>query len=479
MSLKKKLLILICCTLIGTLLISFFAYEQLKTEMMSTTGSIFLKKQVQFNKERVLHPLIRELALAQKLANSPVLIKWAENEQDPNLKKAGIAELESFRRFFADKSYFCAFNSSHNYYFNDAANKFSGKQLRYQLDPENPENRWFFATLESGDDYRLNVDYDEQLGETKVWVNVVLKDGNKPLGIVGTGIDLSEFVRKVIGSNQPGILNVLIEEDGAIQAHRLIEKIDYRSISKPLAERKTFFAMLSLDEDRQKLVEAMKKAKADSNEIPVFFAVIDNRRHLLGLSYIKEIGWYNISIIDIEKIIGNDQFLPFASLLIFALVLFSIVIYILLNRFVFNRIELLDKSATGFAKGIIPEYPENGITDEVGHLEISFKKMVEVVKANTDNLEAKVLDRTSQLERRNKELEKAIEEIKVLSGLLPICSHCKSIRDDKGYWHEVETYVGKHTHAKFTHGVCPQCMKKHYPEYDKQINKNKDKAKDK
>jgi hypothetical protein len=56
--------------------------------------------------------------------------------------------------------------------------------------------------------------------------------------------------------------------------------------------------------------------------------------------------------------------------------------------------------------------------------------------------------------------------VKSLSGLLPICAGCKQIRDDKGYWSQVESYVQKHSEATFTHGLCPDCIKKWYPELD-------------
>jgi hypothetical protein len=54
--------------------------------------------------------------------------------------------------------------------------------------------------------------------------------------------------------------------------------------------------------------------------------------------------------------------------------------------------------------------------------------------------------------------------VKSLSGLLPICASCKKIRDDKGYWSQVESYIQKHSDATFTHGICPDCVKKLYPD---------------
>lgn len=71
------------------------------------------------------------------------------------------------------------------------------------------------------------------------------------------------------------------------------------------------------------------------------------------------------------------------------------------------------------------------------------------------------------LEKQKKlvcELQDALANIKTLSGLLPICASCKKIRDDKGYWNQIEIYIKKHSNADFTHGICPECQKKLYPD---------------
>ena len=72
----------------------------------------------------------------------------------------------------------------------------------------------------------------------------------------------------------------------------------------------------------------------------------------------------------------------------------------------------------------------------------------------------------SQLELRrvSADLAEALTDIKTLHGLLPICSHCKGIRNDTGYWQSVECYVRAHSDADFSHGICPKCLKKHHPE---------------
>jgi len=64
-------------------------------------------------------------------------------------------------------------------------------------------------------------------------------------------------------------------------------------------------------------------------------------------------------------------------------------------------------------------------------------------------------------------LQDALAKVKLLSGLLPICANCKKIRDDKGYWSQVESYIQKHSEAEFSHSMCPDCFKKWYPDLAK------------
>jgi PAS domain S-box-containing protein len=63
------------------------------------------------------------------------------------------------------------------------------------------------------------------------------------------------------------------------------------------------------------------------------------------------------------------------------------------------------------------------------------------------------------------QLKEALEHVQTLKGLIPICSHCKKMRDDQGYWHEVEVYVRDHSSAEFSHGLCEECLARFYPEY--------------
>jgi YesN/AraC family two-component response regulator len=75
-----------------------------------------------------------------------------------------------------------------------------------------------------------------------------------------------------------------------------------------------------------------------------------------------------------------------------------------------------------------------------------------------------------ELRRLNAELKKALSEIKTLQGIIPICASCKKIRDDKGYWEKLESYISHHSGAEFTHGICPDCVREKYPDLADQVD---------
>ncbi|HDZ91051.1 MAG: response regulator [Deltaproteobacteria bacterium] len=75
------------------------------------------------------------------------------------------------------------------------------------------------------------------------------------------------------------------------------------------------------------------------------------------------------------------------------------------------------------------------------------------------------LEQKRELEKTNRDLKEALDTIKILHGILPICSNCKKIRDDKGGWHQIEEYISERSDAQFSHGICPDCMEKLYPEF--------------
>ena len=91
---------------------------------------------------------------------------------------------------------------------------------------------------------------------------------------------------------------------------------------------------------------------------------------------------------------------------------------------------------------------------------VQLKKMRDLLEERNRELNLK----NEELEKMNSELQGMLKKVEVLEGILPICSFCKKIRDDQGYWSQVDSYISKHSKALFSHSLCPECAKTNYPD---------------
>ncbi|MBI5847992.1 MAG: HAMP domain-containing protein [Nitrospirae bacterium] len=134
-------------------------------------------------------------------------------------------------------------------------------------------------------------------------------------------------------------------------------------------------------------------------------------------------------------------------------------LWFLFRNMVFPVIQLRD-AALKIGKGDFTSEIRVAASDEIGDLAKSFDSMRQDLNASVNSLKDEIIvRRRAEAEKEDviRELTNALSHIKTLNGLLPICSSCKKIRDDKGYWTQVESYVSEHTDAEFTHGYCPEC----------------------
>ena len=147
-----------------------------------------------------------------------------------------------------------------------------------------------------------------------------------------------------------------------------------------------------------------------------------------------------------------------------------------------RRIKALDPEAaiimmTGFAsvENAVSAMKENGAYDyllkpieDIDILLMSVSRALAHRRLKLENnaLLGRLTRKTDDLEKKNGELEEALRTIKVLQGILPICSGCRKIRDDKGYWQQLEQYIEEHADVMFSHGICEACARKIYGDED-------------
>jgi HAMP domain-containing protein len=130
------------------------------------------------------------------------------------------------------------------------------------------------------------------------------------------------------------------------------------------------------------------------------------------------------------------------------------VVSVVFSRYITRPLVTLSGAAEAFGRGESrqPVAIESG--DEIGELAKVFNSMVESRQRTAE-----------ERERLIGELQQALGEVKVLRGILPICSSCKKVRSDQGSWQQIESYIREHSDAEFSHGICPECARRLYPQY--------------
>lgn len=191
---------------------------------------------------------------------------------------------------------------------------------------------------------------------------------------------------------------------------------------------------------------------------------------LAAYTYVPKTGWGFIAKQDLKEVYAPLKTLErVAATTGILILLFVIIIAFMIAISISKPIIRLGKGVKVVGSGNLNYKVGSNSQDEIGRLSRSFDQMTESLNKTTasrDQLDKEVAERRkigeSLVFERDK-LKETLLEVKTLSGLLPICANCKKIRDDKGYWNQIESYIKKHTEANFSHGVCPDCAKELYP----------------
>jgi diguanylate cyclase (GGDEF)-like protein len=398
-SLRVRVLVLAIAAFVAVAIPAGLAFQWIVGATTLKLGTLFAEKQILYDRHRGLGTLMREVALAETLARSPIIIDWAANEANPESARRGLAELEHYRLAFSDHSYFFVVDRSGNYYFNDREGSYTGNQFRYTLSPDNPRDGWYYTTAAGGPGCQLNVDNDDVLSVTKVWINCVVEQDGRTLGILGTGIDLSVFISTVVNSDQLGIESMFVDRNGAVQANRDASKIDFHSLTKEIVNRKTVFQMLPETADRVRLQAMMDHVRGEDLPVAAEFMRIGGRNMLVGIGYLDRLGWYNVTVMDVDAIIDRRLFGPIAALLLLVMVAAATLVTYLFKRGVLDRLARTEASISRIGQGDFGHAASEEGRDEIARLAKTVNGMARAVRSNRESLENAVRERTEKLER--------------------------------------------------------------------------------
>lgn len=375
-------------------------------------GSAYARNVTQYNKQRILAPVSRELALSQRLADSQVTRRYLLDEKNPEKRALFFSEAEGYRGAFQDHSYFLISGLSRNYYFNDSHTPFSDR-ARYALKPGVAHDAWFFATMKNTRDFNINVDPDVKLKVTKVWFNVMVKEKGRNIGLAGTGLDLTSFLDRFITSNETGVTPMILNRDGAIQAHPDRKLIDYSSVSDKKAEHSTIYRLMPEADDQTAMRAAMQQARRKPDSIPQFWATLGPTRQLFAVSFVPELDWFVLTAVDVRaaQVVDSSLWLPLLLGSGALLVLLVATITVAVNRILLVPLLKLTTSVRSLGAGRYDvELPPAG-NDEMGELTRAFGAMAAQVRSHTDELEGKVNERTRELVAVNEQMRAANKQI--------------------------------------------------------------------
>ncbi len=186
---------------------------------------------------------------------------------------------------------------------------------------------------------------------------------------------------------------------------------------------------------------------------------------------IKDLNWVLLSEIDVHEAFAAAEELKwdyFTSVLVLSV--FIILYALFYSKKITQPLTRLMEGINTIKEGDLTHHIHIKSNDEFSELAGTFNEMTDNLKNTTASKEELTLEieqkKAAELENEEliAKLQQSLSEIKTLRGILPLCSFCKKIRDDKGYWEQVDVYIHTHSDADISHGICPDCMKRHYPD---------------
>ncbi len=402
----KSLLALLATSLVALVPAVLIGWQAINS-IQDHFGEAYGRNTTLLSREKIVAPVTRQLALSLRLADSEVTRQWLKDEDNPQKKALFFSEAERYRRDFRDHAYFIASAGSRRFYLNsgdDPVNTSAHSILR----EGRTEDAWFFSTLHDPAPYGINVDAN------KVWFDVVIQDGDRRLGVAGASVDLTAFLQDFITSDDEGVTPMILDTNGAIQAHPDRKLIATASSNAAGREASTsIFGLLPYDFERQQVREAMADAQRKPGEVATRWVRFRRGQQLLALTYVPELKWYVVNAIDLRTariIEGGWLPLVLGALAILLGAMLGGFAYAV-NRLVLRPIRQLQGSAQAMAAGQYDVALPTTREDEIGELSASFEAMAQMVRRHTEELEERVHQRTQALERANTEMVAAHKKI--------------------------------------------------------------------
>ncbi|MDT8406226.1 MAG: biofilm regulation protein phosphatase SiaA [Methylococcales bacterium] len=398
LGLRSKALFALGLAVLLALLPALVIGYQVLQSVQTSLGKAYARNQVALSRQTMLAPVLRELALSQRLAESIVTREWLLNEADPVAKQRFFQEADNFQRAFQDHAWFLIHQRSLNYYYQQQDHPFSAEP-RYQLTPNNSENTWYFNIIDSDSAYNINVNIDTHLNTSRVWLNVPVRAEGQIIGLAGTGMDLTRFVTQLIESSEKGVTPMILTADGQIQAHPDQAKIALGAgagVGNPDLKLTRFVK----PEQAETVLAALRLSYQQPEQITLVNVTLEEAQQLLAVAYIPELDWYLASAVNLNvaEFIESDVLWVMLVTAAAALALLVFALIFAVERVLIRPLMHLQHSASAIAAGCYEVNLPKAGHDEIGALVKAFSSMINTIQRHTQELESKVKERTHDLQ---------------------------------------------------------------------------------
>jgi len=340
---------------------------------------------------------------------------------------------------------------------------------------------WWKASYHDGEgrDFFDDRGFDASVAGYVLGVIVPIKDGDKIIGILKCNINIMGRLTDIIEEHDaihPGEIRVvrtkglIVREKGKVPLSNSLHKNVVQQIQTNKAGAK-----FVEENSKIKLMAFSPVAHTMGSEKFGFGGSYESIDHIKGN---KGEGW--IIVISLDKDIAIKDANNTTRLLILVGIIFTVatsIIALFFGKWIAGPLVKFADSAQKIGEGHLGTRVLASKKDEIGTLAKAFNNMAENLEntlISRNNLAQEIELRKKaeeQIKVSLKELQEAHDNIKNLKGLLPICASCKKIRDDKGYWNQIESYIEKHSDAQFSHAICQECLEKLYPDQYQKMKK--------
>ena len=404
----KSLLVLILAGVIASFIALTLGWYVV-AEGRQYSAKTYSENYTELNYQKILAPMSRELALAKRLAQLGTVETWFADPENQVNKEAALYDINAFKQAFEDGAIFFATDKDLAYYYYDEHLPVDGDP-QYHLDANVEANKWYFLTRNQTASYNINVDLNEQLHKTKIWINVLVKHQGEFLGLAGTGFELGRFIESFTSSPQPGVQPFVINADTLkIEAHSNSGLV---SIGGMGSVREDGITIMGLVEDAEPLQRAIAQAKSGT-EVVTLRTRISGEPYVLSMRYMPDLNWLVATSVNLNEVrlLNTDLIMAvgivFAVLLMVVLILFGFAV----DRLVLQPLRQLQQSAKAISQGSYEVRLPVKYDDEIGDLSRTFNTMAQQVASHTAELESRVKARTQELEQSNAQIKEANRKI--------------------------------------------------------------------